>query len=725
MDALRLLVFSFLLTFGLFAEDRLQVLQEKAESGNAQAAYELAEALYWADGVERDLEQSASYALVGSLKNNPLAQYRHAVHLLLGQGMEQDVKKGFKLLTKAIPGLLKLAEKKNPDALYKTGKLYQLGLINSNHFNPDDKRALANFRAAAALGHARAAYLAGYMVRLGLGTSQNNTKALQLFKESADAGFADAAFHVWIMHNVSGKEIVSEKDAVRYLKQAAGSGLMLAEWKYGMVLAEGKLGLKLDKKTAVPWIRKAANQGNAECQFLLGLLYATGSKESGQKEDAKEAFFWLTLATRAAENQTRVKAQNHLKKVRSKIDPLVQLDLLKRANEFKAEETAVTTNSSLGLEGADNSIQESLRLDNLTRVAGFGDAEAMFSLGMFYSDKREHKKSEYWLEKAANKGFVDAMEALGQKYVLGDFGGEPIYQKGSHWLKKAAENNSLEAMTSLGGMALRGNLPGSKPSQAIEWFRKAAEKGNAEAQTRLGGLLYEGDVVKQDIKGAMEWMHKAAAQHYSSAEGSLAVMFAQGLVDGPDHSKAAKWARRGAMQGDGLAQRTLGLLYLEGKGVLPSKLPKRGDHKRHAFKWLTLAKRGGVSDMDRALDYLQKEMEPRDIKRALNEASQFVAQNQYFPEKEIVIAQAGDLDMLIEEANQGKAQSQVELARRFAEGDGMKPDPIESYMWYTLAFNQGLEEALLDRSKMTKAHGLELDDIIAAKKKVRNFKPMP
>ena len=118
-------------------------------------------------------------------------------------------------------------------------------------------------------------------------------------------------------------------------------------------------------------------------------------------------------------------------------------------------------------------------------------------------------------------------------------------------------------------------------------------------------------------------------------------------------------------------------------------------------------------------------MEPRDIKRALNEASQFVAQNQYFPEKENVSMQAGDLDMLIEEANQGKALAQVELARRFAEGDGMKPDPIESYMWYTLAFNQGLEEALLDRSKMTKAHGMGLDDIIAAKKKVRNFKPMP
>ena len=41
----------------------------------------------------------------------------------------------------------------------------------------------------------------------------------------------------------------------------------------------------------------------------------------------------------------------------------------------------------------------------------------------------------------------------------------------------------------------------------------------------------------------------------------------------------------------------------------------------------------------------------------------------------------------------------------------------------TLAFNQGLEEALTDRSKLIKANGMGLDDIIAAKKLVRAFKP--
>ena len=725
MGFFRLIIVGLFLPYGVWAEDKLKALQKKADGGDAQAAYELAEALYWADGVERDLELSANYALVGSLKNNPLAKYRHAVHLLLGQGMEQDVKSGFELLAKSIPGLQKLAEKKNPDALYKLGKLYQLGLINSNRFNPDDKKALSNFLAAAALGHARAAYLAGLMMRLGLGASQNNIKALQLLRESADAGFADAAFYVWIMRGILGKESVPDKEALGYLKQAAELGLREAQYEFGKALAQGKLGLKPDKKAALPWIQKAAKQGKTACQFLLGIMYAVGPEGSGLKKDAKEAFVWLSLATRSEESQTRSNAQNQLKLVRSKIDSLIQLDLLKRVNEFKAEETTVTINSSMGLDGADNSIQMSLRLDNLTLAATAGDAEAMFGLGIYYSDQKEPLKSQQWLEKSAGTGFVDAMEALGQKYAVGGFDGEPDYQKGGHWLKKAAEENSFQAMVSLGEIVLAGNFPGNKPGQAVEWFRKAAEQGFAPAQTRLGGLLFEGSVVKQDIKGGMEWMHKAAAQHFQAAEGSLAVMYTQGLIDGPDYRTAAKWARRGAMQGDGLAQRTLGLLYLEGKGVLPSKLPKRADHKRQAFKWLTLAKRDGVRDLDRPLDYIQKEMEPGDIKRALNEANQFVAESRYLPEKENASTPFGGLDEIMKEANQGKAQAQIELARRFAEGDGVKPDLVESYMWYTLAFNQGLEEAVLARSKMMKEQGMALDDIILAKRKVRNFKPRP
>jgi len=53
----------------------------------------------------------------------------------------------------------------------------------------------------------------------------------------------------------------------------------------------------------------------------------------------------------------------------------------------------------------------------------------------------------------------------------------------------------------------------------------------------------------------------------------------------------------------------------------------------------------------------------------------------------------------------------------------VEQSPVEAYKWFTLAFNQGLEEALTERSKLIKANGMGLDDIIASKKLVRAFKP--
>ena len=120
----------------------------------------------------------------------------------------------------------------------------------------------------------------------------------------------------------------------------------------------------------------------------------------------------------------------------------------------------------------------------------------------------------------------------------------------------------------------------------------------------------------------------------------------------------------------------------------------------------------------------QKQMEPSDIRRALNEASQFVPLVRYDPEKKNAeVEQKDDLEELIKEANKGKTMAYLELARRFNKGRGVKQDSIESYKWYTLAFNQGLEEAFLERSEMKKSHGMTLDDIVEAKKRVRLFKP--
>ena len=194
MNIHRLLAIILILPLSLLADADLEAIRKKAEQGDPEAVYEWAEALYWGHSGKHDLAQAGDFALVGALKKNPLAQYRYAIQQLLGQGVEQDVKAGFEQLHASVPGLQKLAEQNNADAHFKLGKLYQLGLINSNNFNPDDQRALESFRAAAAQGHVQAAFLAGQMFRLGLGTEKDVVQARELLKTSAAAGSVAAAF---------------------------------------------------------------------------------------------------------------------------------------------------------------------------------------------------------------------------------------------------------------------------------------------------------------------------------------------------------------------------------------------------------------------------------------------------------------------------------------------------------------------------------------------------
>jgi TPR repeat protein len=51
--------------------------------------------------------------------------------------------------------------------------------------------------------------------------------------------------------------------------------------------------VKADKKEAVKWYRKAAEQGDAEAQFKLGRAFVNGE---GVDKDKMEAVKWFRLA---------------------------------------------------------------------------------------------------------------------------------------------------------------------------------------------------------------------------------------------------------------------------------------------------------------------------------------------------------------------------------------------------------------------------------------------
>ena len=76
------------------------------------------------------------------------------------------------------------------------------------------------------------------------------------------------------------------------VQKAAEQGYAKAQHILGVKYIQGE-GVPQDYKQAAHWYKKAAEQGHAEAQFKLGLMYAPGL---GVPQDYKQAVHWHTKA---------------------------------------------------------------------------------------------------------------------------------------------------------------------------------------------------------------------------------------------------------------------------------------------------------------------------------------------------------------------------------------------------------------------------------------------
>jgi TPR repeat protein len=86
-------------------------------------------------------------------------------------------------------------------------------------------------------------------------------------------------------------------------------------------------GIAQDKKEALKWFRKAADQGLPEAQYELGQLYQSG--ETVEK-DRIESLKWYVLAA----NQKHPKAAKAAKELRKTLSPSQITEAEKRAKSF-------------------------------------------------------------------------------------------------------------------------------------------------------------------------------------------------------------------------------------------------------------------------------------------------------------------------------------------------------------------------------------------------------
>ncbi len=289
--------------------------------------------------------------------------------------------------------------------------------------------------------------------------------------------------------------------AGKYLsRRRAAAGL---QWKLAMqrkatfrnvaILLLALASVAAAQSTKIEQLRSTAEQGDAEAQSDLGLMYYMGE---GVLQDYKEALKWFRLAA----DQGDTVAQNSLGVMHDNGKGVLQ------------------------------DHREALKWYRL--AADQGNATAQFNLGLMYDGGggvlQDYQEALKWYRLAADQGYASAQANLGLMYDKGR-GVPQDYKEAAKWFRLAADQGNANAQANLGLMYDKGEGVPQDYKEAVKWYRLAAEQGEAAAQFNLGLMYHNGNGVPRDRIQAYKWFNLAASrateektERYRSARDQLA-----------------------------------------------------------------------------------------------------------------------------------------------------------------------------------------------------------
>jgi TPR repeat protein len=241
--------------------------------------------------------------------------------------------------------------------------------------------------------------------------------------------------------------------------------------------------------TSAPF-HKAAEQGDADAQYNLGVLYYEEWKGQGVPQDDTQAAFWYRTirAWRAWINS---------------------------ADPYNWRYTQAVYWFRKAAEQGDADAQ-----NVLGNLYYYGHGPLSMELIMYGS----YTQAAFWYRKAAEQGNADAQFSLGFLYDNG-WGVPQDYEQAAFLYRKAAEQGDADAQRLLGGLYRDGDGVPRDYAQATLWLRKAAEQGDARAQWSLGGLYLGGHGMPRDYAEAYFWYDLAAAGEQDASDSKQVVKY--------------------------------------------------------------------------------------------------------------------------------------------------------------------------------------------------------
>jgi len=149
----------------------------------------------------------------------------------------------------------------------------------------DFERARVEFENGSALGDPRSMYMLGVLHYRGLGVDRDPLEAMKCYRAAAEEGHALAQYRLGMMHR-RGFDAFTRPRSSRPDYPAPSQRL-------GIAYVE-----------AIKWFTLAANQGLADAQYNLGLMYASGN---GIPADFVAAYLWWSVAVEYGSGEAQEK----------------------------------------------------------------------------------------------------------------------------------------------------------------------------------------------------------------------------------------------------------------------------------------------------------------------------------------------------------------------------------------------------------------------------------
>lgn len=270
-------------------------------------------------------------------------------------------------------------------------------------------------------------------------------KAFPIINNLAQKGNSNAKLILAKMY-YSGQGVKEDKVLANKLyKNAADLGQMEAQYIIGLYYSLGAEGYPKDESKAILWLTKAAEQGKPEAQGMVATDYFHGN---GVEQNINTAIFWFQKASTSGDIISQ----------RTLADIYFYGDFVPR--DYK------------------------LALELYYKAANLGDDYSQLMIGNIYNKglgvDKDKSFAATWFQKSANKNNAEAQYCLATLYLSGS-GVEKDISIGEKLLIESANHNFDKAQLKLGLLYYLGQGVDQDKYKAAFWVDKARNNGNEEA----------------------------------------------------------------------------------------------------------------------------------------------------------------------------------------------------------------------------------------------------